>query len=75
MRRHFRGIIRPGAHSLRTRQGVVTAALIAGIFLLVVWLLALAGSYTMGGFIYVALLAGVILVFVSLVTRARARRA
>jgi hypothetical protein len=48
--------------------------LIIGIILLVLWLVGLVGSYTMGGLIYVALVVGIILVVVSLVSRLRLRR-
>jgi hypothetical protein len=48
--------------------------LIIGIILLVLWLLGLVSSYTLGGFIYVALVIGLILVIVSLVPRIRGRR-
>ena len=44
-----------------------------GIILLVLWLLGLVTSYTLGGFIYVALVIGLILVIVSLVPRFRRR--
>ena len=50
-----------------------TVPLIVGIFLLIVWLLGLVGSYTLGGFIYIALIAGLILVAVSLLSRLRRR--
>ncbi len=55
--------------TLRRTEGNVL--LIAGIVLLVLWLIGLGSSYTLGGFIYVALLLGLILVFISLVTRFR----
>jgi len=48
--------------------------LIIGIILLVLWLLGLVSSYTLGGFIYVALVIVLILVIVSLVPRIRGRR-
>jgi hypothetical protein len=48
--------------------------LIIGIILLVLWLLGLVSSYTLGGFIYVALAIGIVLVIVSLVSRRRIRR-
>jgi len=57
---------------LRRREGNVI--LIVGIVLLVLWLVGLGSSYTLGGFIYVALLLGLILVVVSLVTRFRGHR-
>ena len=47
--------------------------LVIGIILLVLWLLGLVSSYTLGGFIYVALVIGLVLVVVSLVTRGRLR--
>jgi hypothetical protein len=48
--------------------------LIIGIILLVLWLLGLVSSYTLGGFIYVALVIGLILVIVWLVVRYGRRR-
>jgi len=57
---------------LRRREGNVI--LIVGIILLVLWILGLGSSYTLGGFIYIALILGLILVVVSLVTRFRGRR-
>jgi hypothetical protein len=48
--------------------------LIIGVILLVLWLLGLVSSYTLGGFIYVALVIGLILVVVSLIPRFRGRR-
>jgi hypothetical protein len=48
--------------------------LIIGIILLVLWLLGLVSSYTLGGFIYVALVIGLILVVVWLVVRYGRRR-
>lgn len=48
--------------------------LIIGIVLVVLWVLGLVSSYTLGGFIYVALVIGLILVVVSLVPRFRRRR-
>lgn len=57
---------------LKRREGNVL--LVIGIILLVLWLLGLGTSYTLGGFIYVALVIGLILVVVSLVTRFRGRR-
>jgi hypothetical protein len=48
--------------------------LIIGIILVVLWVLGLVSSYTLGGFIYVALVIGLILVVVSLVPRFRRRR-
>jgi len=48
--------------------------LIIGLILLVLWLLGLVSSYTLGGFIYVALVIGLILVIVWLVMRFGRRR-
>jgi hypothetical protein len=48
--------------------------LIIGIILLVLWLLGLVTSYTLGGFVYVALVIGLILVVVWLVMRFARRR-
>ena len=48
--------------------------LIIGVILLVLWILGLVTSYTLGGFIYVALVIGLILVAVSFVVRLRGRR-
>ena len=48
--------------------------LIIGIILLVLWLLGLVSSYTLGGFVHVALVIGIILVVVWLVVRYRRRR-
>jgi hypothetical protein len=48
--------------------------LIIGIILLVLWLLGLASSYTLGGYIYIVLVIGLILVVVSVVPRVRGRR-
>jgi Family of unknown function (DUF5670) len=53
--------------SLRHRE--VNILLIVGIVLLVLWLLGLGASYTLGGFIYVALVIGLILVVAALVAR------
>jgi hypothetical protein len=57
---------------LRRREGNIL--LIIGIILLVLWLLGLGTSYTLGGVIYVALVIGLILVIVALFTRYRGRR-
>jgi hypothetical protein len=43
------------------------------VILLVLWLLGLVSSFTMGGFIYVALVIGIVLVIISLVPRLRRR--
>ena len=48
--------------------------LIIGIILVVLWLLGLVSSYTLGGFVYIALVIGLILVVISLVPRFRRRR-
>ena len=48
--------------------------LIIGVILLVLWLLGLVSSYTLGGFIYVALVIGLILVVVWIVVRYGRRR-
>jgi len=50
---------------------VANLLLIIGIILVVLWLLGLVSSYTLGGFIYVALVIGLILVVVWFVMRAR----
>jgi len=47
--------------------------LVIGVILLVLWLLGLVSSHTLGGFIYVALVIGLVLVVVSLVSRRRLR--
>ena len=56
------------------RRREANVILIVGIILLVLWLVGLGSSYTLGGFIYVLLLLGLILVVVSLVTRFRGSR-
>jgi len=48
--------------------------LIIGIILLVLWLLGLVTSTTLGGFVYVALVIGLILVVIWLVLRFSRRR-
>lgn len=53
---------------------MINGLLIVGIILLVLWLLGMVSSYTLGGFIYVALVIGLVLVVVSLVPRIRGRR-
>jgi Family of unknown function (DUF5670) len=58
--------------TLRRKEG--TILLVVGIVLVVLWLLGLGTSYTLGGFIYVVLVIGLILVAVSLVARHRGRR-
>jgi hypothetical protein len=59
---------------LAIRKKDATVLLIVGVILLVLWLLGLASSYTLGGFVYVLLVIGLILVIVSLMTRFRKRR-
>ena len=59
---------------LTLRHREVNILLIIGIVLLVLWLLGLGTSYTLGGFIYVALVIGLILVAVALVARYRRHR-
>lgn len=44
-----------------------------GVILLVLWLLGLVTSYTLGGYIYVALVIGLVFLGVSLLTRSRLR--
>jgi uncharacterized protein (DUF58 family) len=56
---------------LKRREGNVL--LVIGIVLLVLWLLGICSSYTLGGLIYVALVIGLILVIVSLLARSRGR--
>jgi hypothetical protein len=51
----------------------MSALLVIGIILVVLWLLGLVSSFTLGGFIYVALVIGLVLVVVSLVPRIRGR--
>jgi hypothetical protein len=53
---------------------MINLLLIIGIILLVLWLLGLVSSYTLGGFVYVALVIGLILVVVWLVLRLGRRR-
>jgi hypothetical protein len=53
---------------------MINILLVTGVILLVLWLLGLVSSFTMGGFIHVALVIGLILVVVSLVPRLRGRR-
>jgi hypothetical protein len=53
---------------------MVNILLVIGIILLVLWVLGLASSYTLGGLIYVALVIGLVLVVLSLVPRIRRRR-
>ena len=48
--------------------------LVIGIILLVLWVLGLVTSYTLGGVIYVALVIGLILVVIWLVQYFRGRR-
>jgi hypothetical protein len=58
--------------TLRRKEGSIL--LVIGIALVVLWLLGLGTSYTLGGFIYVALVIGLILVVVYFVTRYGRRR-
>jgi hypothetical protein len=58
----------------RGKEKNMFVLLIIGIVLLVLWLLGLLGSVTLGSFTYVALVVGLILVVVWLVTRFRGRR-
>ncbi|MGA2640702.1 MAG: lmo0937 family membrane protein [Spirochaetia bacterium] len=53
---------------------MINVLMVIGIILLVLWLVGLVSSYTLGGFIYVALVIGLVLVVVSLVPRIRGRR-
>jgi hypothetical protein len=62
------------AHRAMKGHAMVNILLVIGIILLVLWVLGLASSYTLGGFIYVALVIGLVLVVVSLVPRIRRRR-
>jgi hypothetical protein len=55
-------------------SSVVDLLLVVGVVLMVLWLLGLVGSYTLGGYVHVALVIGLILVAISLVTRVRGRR-
>jgi hypothetical protein len=48
--------------------------LIVGVVLMILWLLGLVSSYTLGGFIHIALVIGLILVVVWLVMRVSRRR-
>ena len=50
---------------------MVNLLLIIGLILLVLWVLGLVTSTTLGGFVYVALVIGVILVIIWLVQRLR----
>jgi len=52
---------------------MINLLLTVGVVLLVLWLLGLVSSFTLGGFIHVALVIGVVLVIVSLVMRVRIR--
>jgi len=53
---------------------MVNLLLIIGIILVILWLLGIVTSTTLGGFVYVALVIGIILVVIWLVTRSRGRR-
>ena len=48
--------------------------LIIGVVLMILWLLGLVSSYTLGGFIHVALVIGLVLVVVWLVMKVSRRR-
>jgi hypothetical protein len=48
--------------------------MVIGIILLVLWLLGLVSSFTLGGFVHIALVIGAILLIISLVPRIRGRR-
>jgi hypothetical protein len=48
--------------------------MVIGVILLVLWLLGLVTSTTLGGFVYVALVIGVILIVIGFVSRGRGRR-
>jgi uncharacterized membrane protein len=61
-------------HALGARRANMQILLIIGIILLVLWLLGLVTSTTLGGFVYVALVVGLILVVVWLVMRYGRRR-
>ena len=54
--------------------GMLNILLIIGIILLVLWVLGLVASTTLGGFVYVALVIGLILVVAWLVMRYGRRR-
>ena len=56
------------------RRQTMDIVLVVGIILLALWILGLASSHTLGGFIYVALIVGIILLVVALVPRVRGRR-
>jgi uncharacterized membrane protein len=53
------------------KHDMVNVLLIIGIVLVVLWLLGLVSSFTLGGFIHVALVIGLILVIVWVVMRYR----
>jgi hypothetical protein len=53
---------------------MVNILFIIGIILLILWVLGLVSSYTLGGFVYVALVIGLVLIVVSLFPRIRGRR-
>lgn len=53
---------------------MIRILMIVGIVLLVLWLLGVVSSYTLGGYIYVALVIGLILVVIALVPLVRRRR-
>lgn len=62
------------SHNSSRRRVNMQILLIIGIILLVLWLLGLVTSTTLGGFVYVALVVGLILVVVWLVMRYGRRR-
>jgi len=50
---------------------MINALLVIGIILVVLWLLGIVSSYTLGGYIHVSLVIGVILVVAWLIMRIR----
>ena len=64
----------PSTINNRSKEKKMTSILITiGIVLLVLWMLGLVSSFTLGGFIHVALVIGLILIIVGIVTRTRIR--
>jgi Flp pilus assembly protein TadB len=61
-------------HRRKKEVQMINLLLIIGIVLVVLWLLGIVTSTTLGGFVYVALVIGLILVVIWLVTRSRGRR-
>jgi Flp pilus assembly protein TadB len=61
-------------HRRKKEVQMINLLLIIGIVLVVLWLLGIVTSTTLGGFVYVALVIGIILVVIWLVTRSRGRR-